>query len=95
MRKKKKISKEEQELRKEIEEGRVIRGSKSVIKSLKKGLLSKVYLANNCPSSIKEDIEYYARLGKVPLIFLEMNNEELGVFCKKHFFISVLGVKKK
>ncbi|HHF42166.1 MAG TPA: 50S ribosomal protein L30 [Candidatus Aminicenantes bacterium] len=95
MAKKKEVSKEVSELKKEIKEGKVILGANRVLKELKAGSLSKVYLAKNCPSEMKKDIEYYSRLENIPLQPLNLDNEEVGILCKKHFFISVLGVKKK
>lgn len=93
MAKKKEISKKLQELKKEIDKAAI--GTKIVLKNLKDKKLSKIYLASNCPENTKKDIESYSRLVSVPIVILDVNNEELGVFCKKHFFISVLGIKKK
>ncbi len=95
MAKKKEVSKEILGLKKEITEGKVILGTKSVLKNLKIGLLSKVYLASNCPPQVKKDIAYYAGLVKLPVVVLKLDNEGLSVLCKKHFFISVLGVKRR
>ncbi len=94
MAKKKEISKEILNLKKELEEGVVIIGIKSVLKNLKTGKLSKLYTANNLSEEMKEEVKQYSGLAKVPVVVLEMDNEELGSLCKKHFFISVLGVKK-
>jgi ribosomal protein L30E len=95
MAKKKEVSQEIIDLKKELEDKRVIFGTKQSLKLLKDGLLNKAYLANNCSVEIKEDIVYNAGLARVQVIMLKMDNEELGSLCKKHFFVSVLGVKKK
>ena len=95
MAKKKEISPEIQDLKKEFEEKRVVLGTKQSLKSLKDGLLSKVYLAKNCPSDVKDDVVYNAGLVNVPVVALKLDNEEIGSLCKKQFFISVLGVKKR
>ena len=50
-----------------------------------------VYLASNCPQVVKEDVKHYANLYNIKVIEAKENNEELGVICKKHFSISVLG----
>jgi len=94
MAKKKEVSKTILDLKREITESKIIIGKEVVLKNLRDGKLSKVYLAGNCSEKIKVDIEYYSGLTKVPVVLLGMDNEELGVFCKKHYFISVLGVKK-
>lgn len=95
MAKKKEISKDILELKGELEKDSVCIGTKEVLRELRSGNLNKIYLASNCPSEIKKDIEHYVTLSKVPVVFLKINNEELGGICKKHFFISVLGIKKK
>lgn len=95
MAKKKEISKGILDLKKGLAEGKAVIGTKIVLKDLKDAKLSKIYLASNCPEKVKEDIEYYGSLVKVPIIVLSVDNEEIGVLCKKHFFISVLGIKKR
>ncbi len=91
---KKKISKELVDLKQEVTSGKAVIGAKSVLKKLKEKKLNKIYLASNCPSDVKKDIEHYCALVKVPIVILEIDNEEVGILCKKHFFISVLGIKK-
>ncbi len=75
-----------------VQEGKAVIGFKMVLKLLRAGKLSQVFLASNCPSQLKEDVERYALLAEVPVIPLALNNEELGVLCKKNCFISVAGV---
>lgn len=91
---KKEFNKEVLELKKWLAEKKAVLGFKEVLEELKNGLLAKIFLASNCPEKIKSEIEYYSGLGKVPVKILGIDNEEIGVFCKKHFFISVLGVRK-
>ena len=52
-------------------------------------------MSSNCPQKNKEDILHYAKLIDLPVVELKMDNEELGVFCKKNFFVSVIGVIKE
>ncbi len=78
-------------LKLQVQEKKVVIGTERVLKYLKTKKLGKVFLACNCPQKASEDVKYYAQLAKVPVVRLEQNNEELGVFCKKNFFISVLG----
>ena len=77
-----------------IIEGKAIIGQERVLKELKTKNLSKILLAKNCSPKLKEDITYYAKLANVPVIELRQSNEELGVLCKKNFFISVAGIKE-
>tara|TARA_Y100000310_G_C20528754_1_gene737404 strand:+ start:515 stop:802 length:288 start_codon:yes stop_codon:yes gene_type:complete len=95
MAKKKEISPEILELKKELEDKRAVLGTRQSLKSLKDGLLSKIYLAKNCPAAVKDDVIYNAGLVNVPVIVLKQDNEDLGSLCKKQFFVSVLGIKKR
>ncbi|MBT4935956.1 50S ribosomal protein L30 [Candidatus Woesearchaeota archaeon] len=89
---KKDVDEQTKEIKKQLQEGKVQVGTESVIKGLKKGTLSKVFVAKNCPENVKSDIQHYVQLGNVELVELTMTNEELGVLCKKNFFVSVLGI---
>ena len=60
----------------------------------KAGELSKVFISSNCASDVKEDLEKYCKLSNVEIVETGMGNDELGVVCKKHFRISVIGLKK-
>ncbi|HIG93081.1 MAG: hypothetical protein QT02_C0007G0004 [archaeon GW2011_AR9] len=91
MAKKKDVGEELKVLRQKVQDGKAIVGKERVLKQLKSGTLSKVFLSSNCPEKVKEDIQYYAQLAKIPVIELEQNNVELGLFCKKNYFISVVG----
>jgi large subunit ribosomal protein L30e len=84
-----------EEIRKLINEGKTILGSKVVIKKLKNGLIEKIFLSKNCKENLKEDIEKFAKVSSVEIINVDMTNEELGTFCKKPFHVSVVGVKKQ
>jgi ribosomal protein L30E len=92
MAKKKEIGEDIKELKNKLQEGKAIIGTESVIKKLKTDKLNKIYMTNNCSPKIKEDIDYYAKLANVTIISLNMDNEELGVLCKKNYFISVIGI---
>ena len=78
------------DLKAKLQDGKVIVGKERVLKHLREKTLAKVFMASNCPKALKEDIAIFAKLTKVPVIELSLNNEELGLFCKKNFFIAVL-----
>ena len=78
-------------LKVKIQSGKVVIGTDRVMKALKSGSLEKVCLASNCRADVEKDIQYYAGLVNIPVIKLDQNNEELGVLCKKNFFVAVLG----
>ena len=83
-----------EEIRKIIKEGKAIIGTSEVIKGLKLGKVSKVYLSSNCPLRVKKDIKHYAEISNVDVVQLKQPNDELGVLCKKQFSISILGLNK-
>ena len=80
-----------EEIKKALQENKVIIGMDRVLKKLRVGKLQKVYLASNCPQIVKEDIKHLGKLHKIEIIEAEKDNEELGIICKKQFSISVLG----
>jgi large subunit ribosomal protein L30e len=82
------------ELRRDLKAKKAIFGTDKTIKELKKGNLSRVYLARNCKESARRDIEHYCKLGKVKLVNLKEANDELGAICKKPFIISVISFLK-
>jgi ribosomal protein L30E len=92
MAKKKELSEELKLLRDRVKEGKAIVGKERVVKALKTGNLSKVFLVSNASEETKEAVNHYANLANVSVIVLGLDNEELGVLCKKNFFISVVGI---
>ncbi|MDP3699134.1 MAG: ribosomal L7Ae/L30e/S12e/Gadd45 family protein [Nanoarchaeota archaeon] len=84
------LEKDMKDLKAKLQDGKVIVGKERVLKHLREKTLAKVFMASNCPKTLKEDIANFANLTKVPVIELSLNNEELGLFCKKNFFIAVL-----
>jgi len=94
MAKKEEVSKDLKELKAKLQENKVVVGADRVLKSLKDKSLSKVFLASNAPKKIREDMQYYAKLTGTSISELDLDNEELGLFCKKNFLIAVLGTKE-
>ena len=84
--------KEVKDLKAEIVSGKAVIGKESVLKHLKNKRLVKIYLASNCPELLRSDLEHYSKLADTKLIILSQDNEELGILCKKNFFVSVLGI---
>lgn len=78
------------EIRTGIKNDKVVIGTERVMKGIRSKTVSKVFLSNNVPSDIKEDIEHFAGIEGIPVDELSITNEELGVVCKKKFQISVL-----
>lgn len=92
MAQKKNINENITKIKKALEDKKLIIGTERILKSLKKSSLKEVYLTQNCPDLIVNDIEHYANLQKCKVIKLDIDNEELGTTCKKPFSISVVGI---
>lgn len=82
------------EIRKILANQKVVIGTNQVVKKLKQGSLSKVIIAANCPEITKKDIMHFTNISKVELININVPNSELGIICKKPFFVSAIGVLK-
>ena len=80
------------ELKRLLKTDKIILGTDRTLKLLKLGTADRVFLSSNCPEEVKKDIEYYAKLSNVPLIYLKQPNDELGILCKKPYPVSVLSV---
>ncbi len=92
MAKRKEVDEQSKELKGFVQGKKVVYGTDQVMKGLKAKSLVKVYVASNTRQDVREDIAHYANLAGIPVVELGFDNEELGVFCKKNFFVSVLGV---
>ena len=82
-------------VRKELETEKIVIGAERVGKLLKQGKIKKVMITSNCREDVKEGIESYAKISKTEFVQLEIENDELGIACKKPFSISVVGVVKE
>lgn len=72
----------------------LIIGAERTLKELKRGTLAKVFLASNCATSVRDSVQRYCSISKVPCEELSQDDTEIGVLCKKQFSVSVVGVKK-
>lgn len=82
------------EIKKLIKEDKLVIGKAEVLKGLRTGKFEKVYIAENCPAELKEDLERYTAMGGVEIVETGVQNVELGDICKKPFSIAVLGLIK-
>jgi ribosomal protein L30E len=91
MAKLKEVSEDLKSLKDKVQKNQVVVGTDRVMKELKAGHLASVFIAKNTRHDTREDLAHYAKLSGISIVELEMDNEEFGVFCKKNFFVSVLG----
>ena len=81
-------------IRKNLDNGKVIFGESETLKAVKKGSAAIVFLASNAKEELKKSLERYKKTGKFELKQLDIDNNELGAFCKKQFNIAVLTLLK-
>lgn len=91
---KKQVNPEIEEIKKGLETKTVLIGTDEAVKELKRGTVEKVFITNNAPDMVKDDLGHYADIAGVEVVELSISNEDLGVLCKKPFQISVLSFKK-
>ena len=77
-----------------VKTGKVTLGANSALQNAKMGKAKMIILAANCPKGIREDIEYYANLSKVPLISHNGTSLDLAALCGKPFSVSVLSIRE-
>jgi large subunit ribosomal protein L30e len=74
--------------------GKLLIGTKSVRKALKKGELKAVLCAENCPESMIKDLNHYATVSNTQVKEIKGNSDRLGEVCGKPFNILVTGIRK-
>lgn len=94
MAKKKTVEPEIEEIKKGLADKKAIIGTDRTMKALRAGNLTKIFLTSNVPEEVKMDITTYSNIGNVEVVDLKQTNEELGIICRKPFFVSVLSFKK-
>ncbi|MEM3726059.1 MAG: 50S ribosomal protein L30e [Candidatus Bathyarchaeia archaeon] len=77
-----------------VKTGKVLLGANSAIQSAKTGRAKIIILASNCPKAVKEDIEYYCKLSKIPVITYKGSSIDLAALCGKTFAVSALSIRE-
>ena len=77
-----------------VKTGKVSFGTNAAVQSAKTGKAKLIVLAANCPKDIKEDIEYYGKLSKVPVMAYKGASMDLAEVCNKPFIISALTIRE-
>uniref|UniRef100_A0A7S0YE62 Ribosomal protein eL8/eL30/eS12/Gadd45 domain-containing protein n=1 Tax=Polytomella parva TaxID=51329 RepID=A0A7S0YE62_9CHLO len=75
-----------------MKSGKYSLGYKTVLKTLRTGKAKMVIISNNCPTTRKSQIEYYALLSGSSVHHYAGNNVELGTACGKYYRVSTLVV---
>jgi large subunit ribosomal protein L30e len=77
-----------------VKTGKVVLGSKRAIDATRMGKAKLVILASNCPSNVREDIGYYARLSQIPIHVYRGNSIDLGEICGKIFTVAAMAIRE-
>jgi large subunit ribosomal protein L30e len=77
-----------------VKTGKVSFGASAALQNAKTGKAKMIVLASNCPQDIKEQIEYYGEISKVPVVAYKGASMDLAEVCNKPFIISALSIKE-
>jgi len=83
------------EIRDLLEKEKLIIGSNEVIKKLNSNNIQRIFVTVNCPESVKQEINHLAKISSVEVVDIEMRNDELGIYCRKPFNISIVAEIKE
>jgi len=75
-----------------VESGKVEFGARTGMKASLLGQAKLFVMASNTPSEIRQKVEQYCGVSKIPLIVFEGTSMELGSVCGKPFPVTVLWV---
>jgi large subunit ribosomal protein L30e len=78
-----------------VKTGKVLFGIKNTVKTAKTGKAKVIIVASNCPKKARENIEYYRKLSKIPIIVYKGKGVDLGMACGKPFAVSSVIVKEE
>ncbi|MCX8153651.1 MAG: 50S ribosomal protein L30e [Candidatus Bathyarchaeota archaeon] len=77
-----------------VKTGKVSFGANMALQNAKTGKAKMIILAANCPKNIKEQVEYYAKISKVPVMTYRGAAMDLAKVCNKPFVISALSIRE-
>ena len=70
----------------------LIFGTNLNLKNLKLANISELFIANDCPTLIREKVLNYSKLSNLKLEELKKSKVELSILCEKNFPVSIIGV---
>ncbi len=76
-----------------VKTGKVLFGLNSTLNSAMSGKVQLVIAASNCPNKVREDLEHYCRISKIPFLVYPKTGLELGRLCGKPFVVSALAIR--
>merc|ERR1711990_538037 len=72
--------------------GKANLGYRSVKKCIRRGAAQLIFIANNCPTIRKQEIEYLCMLQSIKMVHYVGNNNELGTACGKMHRVSLMAI---
>ncbi len=82
----------ERSIRTVVDTGEVILGAKRSLESVMDKQAKLVLVSENCPRNLREDLEHYANISKIPVYNFQGSSMEMGAVCGKPYIISMLAV---
>lgn len=77
-----------------VKTGKVSFGANAALQNAKTGKAKIIILAANCPKDIKEQVEYYGKISKVPIMTYKGAAMDLATVCNKPFIVSALSIRE-
>jgi len=77
-----------------VKTGKVSFGANTAIQAAKNGKAKIIVLASNCPKQIKEQIEYFGEISKIPIITYNGDAMDMAAICNRLFVISALTIRE-
>jgi len=81
------------EMKRAISTGKVLLGSRSILREVRLGRAELVMISSNCPQNLKEKVMRLAGLSKIPVIQHSKTGVDLGTLCGKPFIVSGIVIK--
>jgi large subunit ribosomal protein L30e len=77
-----------------VKTGKVSFGANSAVQNAQTGKAKLIVLAANCPKEVRDDVERYSRLSKLPVLMYKGSSLDLAATCGKPFSISALSIRE-
>jgi large subunit ribosomal protein L30e len=77
-----------------VKTGKVSFGSNSAVQNAQTGRAKLIILAANCPKEIRDDVEHYSKLSKLPVVTYKGSSLDLAAACGKPFSVSALSIRE-
>jgi len=82
------------DIKEAMKEKKLVIGTRSTTKLMKRGGIKSVILPSNTPETIKRDIEHYSKVSPIEVKSFSGDSIQLGQICGKPFKIITIGIRK-